>query len=171
MPRFRRSGLGTIINSVKHVIDSEGVVQQASPSLTPLATAVAARSTTFNPEEVEVGDKINGFFLSVFGIGASGQPFQGSWNWYIMKIHEGQIGDVPTPGQTGTSKLRNQIFHEEKGVPGSGDGTPVVFKGVIAVPRGMRRMREGDQFLIRIAVTSMGDDANFCIKAIYKTFS
>ncbi len=127
-------------------------------------------TAVFKPGDIRVGGKVNGFFISLFVIGATGAPLNGSINWYIIKTHEGQTAITPQPGQTGVSKIRNQIFHEEKGLAGSGDGTPMAFKGVIAVPRGMRRMREGDQFSIVLNSQDATNDATFCLKAIYKSF-
>ncbi len=103
-------------------------------------------------------------------IGASGGGLNNSLNWYISKEHTGQAGDFPQPSETGVSALRNQIFHEEKGLAGSADGTPMAFKGVIVIPRGMRRMREGDVIALHLRNLDVTNDANFCIKAIYKSY-
>ncbi len=169
---FRRSL--NLVNSIKHVIDSEGsILQTGVQSVVTIANAVPnVDSTTFTPGDVRVGSKINGFFISLFLLGSTGAGVgPGSLNWYIIKTHEGQISLLPNAGNTGTSKIRNQIFHEEKGLAGSQDGTPMAFKGVIVVPKGMRRMREGDQFHIAIRQPSSAtDDAFFCVKAIYKSF-
>ncbi len=122
------------------------------------------------PSEVMVGAKINGFFISYFLIGGTGAPVGGSQNWYIAQRHSEQSNaSFPDPGETGTSLLRNQIIHEEKGLVGSGDGTAMAFKGVIVVPRGMRRMREGDDWLL-VAKNNSTDSVNFCLKSIYKSF-
>ncbi len=159
------------INSVKHIIDVDGSLLQTG-AVSQLSVAVAVPNvdpTTFKPGDVRVGAKVNGFFLSVFIIGATGAPIGGSINWYIMKLHEGQ--SAPDPNNTGISKVRNQIFHEEKGLAGSGDGTPMAFKGVIVVPKSMRRMREGDSFVVALALNGVATaDASFCFKAIYKSF-
>ncbi len=137
----------------------------------PIATAVPnVDSTVFAPGDVRVGAKINGFFLSIFFIGATGSTTGGSINWYIIKEHANQTNFLPVPGQTGTSTMRNQIFHEEKGLAGSEDGTPMAFKGVIVVPRGMRRMREGDAFRIVFKGGNDTEEWSFCIKAIYKSY-
>jgi len=160
--------MGTQIHSIKHVIDSEGLVTE-SLSRNPIATAVVTRSTTFNPVEVEVGETINGFFITIFIIGDTGAPVDSAINWYIIKTRSGQT-TVPNASQVGLSDLRNQVFHQEKGLAGSGDGTPMAFKGVIVVPKGMRRMREGDQFEIVINLTTT-ESARFCLRAIYKSFS
>ncbi len=166
---FRRGRSRGVVQSTKHIVDTEGALTNVT-SQNVIATSVPAYSDPFTPTSVKFGEKIFGFFLSIFIIGATGAPVGGSQNWYIMKIHGGQTGDRPTPGQTGTSLLRNQIIHEEKGLAGSGDGTAMVFKGVIKVPRGMQRMREGDEWSIGL-INNGTDGAQFCIKAIYKSFS
>ncbi len=139
-------------------------------STNPIAVAVPNVDTaTFKPGDIRVGAHINAFFLSIFIIGATGAPIGGSINWYLWKSHEGQTG--VTPGLTGTSKIRNQIIHEEKGLAGSGDGTAMAFKGVIVIPKSMRRMREGDSWEIKLALNAVASgDATFCLKAIYKSF-
>ncbi len=169
MPRRFRSK--SPINSIKHIIDS---TSQSTPGLNinvPIANAVANTGTTFNPVEVRVGATINAFFLSVFMIGSGGAgQGSGSLDWYIWKEHAGQAASVPDPGSTGVSEIRNQIIHEEKGLAGSGDGTPMAFKGVIMIPRGMRRMREGDVWNVRLKNNSATGDVNLCVKAIYKSY-
>ncbi len=167
MPRFRKSLHP--VNSIKHIIDSEGTLTAAGGSFIPIAVAVPNVDTTvFKPGDIRTGAKVNAFFLSVFMIGATGTGQTGSLNWIVQKLHEGQTAD--NPGLTGTSKIRNQIIHEEKGLAGSADGTPMAFKGVVVVPRGMRRMAEGDQWFVSLRSTDATNDVNFCVKAIYKSF-
>ncbi len=169
MPRFR---VKSPINSIKHIIDSEGVILQSANSINVIADAVPnVDPTTFQPGDVRVGATINGFFLSIFMIGTTGAPVDGSSNWYLLKKSEGQDAVIPSPLNTGISKIRNQIIHEEKGLSGSGDGTPMAFKGVVVVPRGMRRMREGDQWMVVLRNGgSASNDSTFCLKAIYKSY-
>ncbi len=159
------------IQSIKHVVDQSGGLTDVASIIT-VASGVNVRSDPFSPEEVTIGETINGIFLSFFIIGASGAPLSGPIDWFIAKLRNGQSPtvDFPVPGATGASMVRNQIFHEEKGLSGSGDGTPMVFKGVIAIPKNMRRMREGDQIFIK-AKSNTGDTNNFCVKVIYKSFS
>ncbi len=168
----RRSALAPI-NSIKHIIDTSGTLLMDSTVVNvPICVAVPNVDTSvFKPGDVRVGAKVNGFFLSIFALGSTGAGIgPGSINWYISKAHSNQTG-FPAPGVTGVSTLRNQIFHEEKGLAGSQDGTPMIFKGVIAVPRGMRRMREGDSFNIRLNVENTATaDGQFCLKAIYKSY-
>ncbi len=173
MPFRNRNRLGTMIHSIKHVVETEGNVVASSRSLVPLGDAVITRSTPFNPVEIELGEKVNGIFLSVFAIGSTGAGQSGAIQWYIAKLRAGQnpSTDFPAPQLVGTSEVRSQIFHQEKGLAGSADGTPMVFKGVIVVPKHMRRMREGDQFFFAINNTDPTNGVNFCVRAIYKSFS
>ncbi len=172
MPFRRRTSSLRPVNSIKHILDSEGQLTGGITSTNVIAVAVPNVDTSvFKPGDIRVGATVNGFFLSIFVIGATGGPVNGSVNWYIMKQHAGQTGaDTPAPGQTGVSMLRNQIIHEEKGLVGSGDGTAMAFKGVVAIPKSMRRMREGDSWTIRINSIDATTDAQFCIKAIYKSY-
>ncbi len=171
MPFHRRAP--SVIQSFKHIVDSEGSLSAAAVSTNGICFTVTTKNATLNPIEVTTGEKVNAIFISLFLIGATGAGNTGSLNWYIAKKHFGQntVSDFPDPGQTGVSPLRNQIIHEEKGLAGSLDGTPMAFKGVIVIPRGMRRMREDDEFFIKIKSTDATTDSQFCLKAIYKSFS
>ncbi len=170
--RRRGSNLGNIVHSVKHVIDVEGVLTGGTTSFVPLTKSVPSLTSPFDPVECELGSTINGMFISLFLLGASGGGLNGSLNWYIVKLRATQStgAGFPQPGATGTSDVRSQIFHEEKGLAGSADGTPMAFKGVVVIPKGMRRQRDGDQFVIALRNSDATNDANFCIKAIFKTF-
>ncbi len=164
----RRSRLGQVIDSYKHIIDTSGGLSSTA-SVISLATGI---DTVTDPKtQVPTGAIVSGIFISFYIIGSSGAPRTGPIDWYIGKLRTGQNGttDFPDPGQTGGSGVRNQILHEEKGLSGSGDGTPMVFKGVIAIPRSMRRMRDGDVIFIK-AIGTGTDNPNFCVKAIYKHF-
>ncbi len=170
MARFRRRSLSPV-NSIKHIIDAQGALAAATASGVPISTAVPNLDpNTFNPVEVRVGGTINAFYLSVFMIGATGTGQDGSLNWLLYKEHAGQAAQAPDPSNAGTSMIRNQIIHQEKGLAGSADGTPMVFKGVIVIPKGMRRMREGDQWFVRLVNTDAANNVNFCVQSIYKSF-
>ncbi len=147
-------------------MDFEGSVTNVN-SRSVIAIAVAGVGSVFTPGNVSVGSKINAFFISQFQIGATGSTADGSLNWYIVQLHSGQ-GSPPNAGETGNSEIRNQIIHEEKGLAGSEDGTPMAFKGVIVIPRGMRRVREGDSWELVIRNSNVGQNTTFCTKAIYK---
>ncbi len=173
MPFHRRNRLGTQVHSVKHIVDVSGALTGGASSVFNISKVVNARSDPFDPTECVVGENVNGIFLSVFVIGATGAPLNGPIDWYIAKARNAQniVSDFPNPQATGISPMRSQIFHEEKGLAGSGDGTPMAFKGVIVIPPGMRRQRDGDQFFLKVRSEDATSDAQFCVKAIYKSFS
>ncbi len=173
MPFRRGSRLGTQIHSVKHIVDVSGGLTGGASAVVPISKVVNSRTEPFDPLECVVGETVNGIFLSVFTIGATGAPLNGPIDWYIAKARNAQsiVSDFPNPQATGISPMRSQIFHEEKGLAGSGDGTPMAFKGVVVIPRMMRRQRDGDQFFMKIRSEDATSDAQFCIKAIYKSFS
>ncbi len=169
MPFRRRQSSARPIQSVKHVVDSGGGLT-ATASVVTVANTVNSLSTPFAPVEVVLGHTVNAMFVIINIIGSTGAPVSGPVDWYIAKGRSGQLSSAfPDPGDTGQSSLRNQIFHEEKGVPGSGDGTPHVFKGVIVLPRGFRRMRDGDFVFFKLKMTT-GDTGTFCLKSIYKSY-
>ncbi len=151
-------------------MDTEGGLTDAKSTLA--VVDAVKQGSIVNPQDVEYGRKVNAFFITIFVIGSTGAPVVGSVNWYLAKAHSGQsqTADFPDPLSVGLSPVRNQIIHQEKGLVGSGDGTAMAFKGVIVVPRGMRRMREGDSWFISIKVNSATDPAQFCYRAIYKSF-
>ncbi len=169
MARFRR-GLQPV-NRIKHIVDNQGGLSGGIVSVIPIVVTVNQDSPVFNPAEVKLASTVNAFFVSVFVIGATGAPLNGAIDWYIYKRRGGQSNaDFPDPGNTGTSNVRNQIIHEEKGLAGSGDGTAMAFKGVIVIPRGMRRMREGDEWFMKLKSTDATSDAQFCTKYIFNSF-
>ncbi len=169
---FRRGSSLHPVNSIKHIVETEGLLSGAVTSSVSLAIAVPnVDTTTFKPGDIRVGAKVNGMFISVFMLGSTGSTPIGSLNWYIGKQGTSQtLSNEALPGNTGISKIRNQIFHEEKGLSGSGDGTPMAFKGVIAIPRGMRRFREGDAIVLNLRSLDATNDVQFCVKAIYKSY-
>ncbi len=171
MPFRRRMSALRPVNRTKNVIDVSGQLAGGAVSVIPVAITVEVPTSPFKPGDLMLGSHVNGMFLSIFVIGATGAPLNGSIDWYIYKLRQGQSNaDFPDPGNTGVSALRNQIFHEEKGLAGSGDGTPMVFKGVVAIPKGMRRMRSGDQIVIKLKSTDATNNAEFCVKSIYSNY-
>ncbi len=168
----RRSNKGMVINSLKHIVDSEGGLPGGGAnSNTPIATAVDVASSPFNPGDCVIGSKLTSFFLSIFIIGDSGGGVAGSQNWALTKIYQGQTAaDIPAANNLGPNGIRNQIIHTEKGLVGSADGTAMAFKGVIKVPKGFQTMRQGDQWIVSIFNADAMAQTNFCIRAIFKSY-
>ncbi len=167
MPRFMSSKRP--INSVKHVIDVVGTTLGGTTSDVPLV--LGQRGTDLaSPTEVETGSTVSSIFLSLFFLGETGGA-SGLVDWFIYKNPNGNVSppELPVPGNSGVSNMRNKIFHEEKGLAATQDGTPMVFKGVIKIPSRFRRIGDNDKFELRI-LTEIGFNAQFCVKAIYKSY-
>ncbi len=129
--------------------------------------------------EVNIGSRISSMFIEIFFITEGGEvsnevPLV---DWYIIKNGGNSFGatfdasNLPTPGATGSHINKRHILHEEKGLSGGGDasltGVPMVFKGVIRIPKGSQRIGESDVF--RICARS-NFATKFCVKVIYKWF-
>ncbi len=129
--------------------------------------------------EVNIGSRISSMFVEIFFITEGGEvsnevPLV---DWYLIKNGGNSFGatfdasNLPTPGATGSHINKRHILHEEKGLSGGGDasltGVPMVFKGVIRIPRGSQRIGESDVFRI---CGRANFATKFCIKVIYKWF-
>lgn len=178
MPRFR-SGLRPI-NSRKNIAEISGILAATTDSvLDNIILGVDQADLAVN-EEVTTGSTVNGFFFSCFFIAEGGEvanevPLV---DWYIIKDPGGTFGTtfdathLPTPGATGTHQNKRFIIHTEKGLAGGGDastaGVPMIFKGVIVIPKGMRRIAVNDRFRF---VARANFATKFCVQAIYKWYS
>ncbi len=165
---FRRNNrLGNIINSTKNVVENQGNIVATTNSeqqLISVADNYSGASTT----ETATGSKIFGVFVTIYLYNNADQV-AGSLDWYYA-VRRGAttFADFPAPNAVGLSNLRNQILHQEKGLAGTiSSGAPMVFKGVIRIPRQYQRLREGDIHFISFRSSQAG---KFCIRAIYKWY-
>ncbi len=163
---FRRRALGTIINSVKNIVDSTllGVVGATVSNVT---VALAVNDYTGSVTQCPTGSVIKSVYLFVQIISATGTA---NVDWYIWKGPNALAAGMPVPGATGGDESRKYILHEEKGIPGNAaDGAyPLTFKGVVRIPRGKQRMAENDQIQIKLVGV---DTHNICLKVIYKFYT
>ncbi len=168
MPRFSSK---RPINSIKKVIDASGATVAGTVSVIPLVNVTAGAAwVDAGNVDVPIGCTISSVFLSVFvyldqTVGVNAPII----DWYIAK-NPGTNLTLPSPGATGASDNRRWILHEEKGLSSdvTDGGTPMVFKGVIKIPRGRTRFGADDQLVIRLLTPS--HQAFFCIKCIYKFY-
>ncbi len=159
------------VHSIKSIVDSSGGLVGATSSVNDIAVAVNTLPGVTVPNNVMVGSTINAIYLSVYILGDTGGA-GGTVNWILFKNPANLMagGDLPIPGNTGVASNRRFIFHEEKGLFPSLDGTPMIFKGWIKIPPRFRRMGDDDKWQV-ILRTQGTDTANFCVQAIYKSYS
>ncbi len=173
---FRRNRYLHPINTVKHVVDTSTII--AAGTNTVLQNSVIAVDTALlaNAADVDAGSKIGAIFYVIYVYSEGGEianevPLT---DFYFLKNPGNTWGsfsatNLPTPGATGTHKNKRHILHEEKGLAGGGDasltGIPMVFKGVIRIPRGKQRFGQDDRFIVAIRTNFA---SKVCCKAIYK---
>ncbi len=168
------------INATKNIREASGIIAAVTnTSLSDLVGTVDA-ATLAGTNSVTRSSTINGIYLSLFFYSEGGElanevPLV---DWYIIKDNGGAMSTLgfaadglPTPGATGSHENKRFILHTEKGLAGGGNlllsGVPMIFKGVIAIPKGMRRMNMGDKIKI-IARSNFA--TKFCVQAIYKWY-
>ncbi len=155
------------VNRIKHVIDQQGGATIGAAFTVNLAEAKDAPILA-NTTEVETGSTINGIFLKVECNATSSAALA---NAYLM-IMKNPGGNITFPNANGVGSDDNKRFviHQEmvmfQQVTNSNPRT--LFVGVIAIPRGYRRMAPND--LLQLQLFSPGVTLNLCIQCHYKEF-
>ncbi len=178
MPFRQRNALRPI-DSVKHIVETSGIIAASTNTvIEDILDGVPAYSLATS-NGVPTGAKVNGFFHSMFIISESGEvanevPLV---DWYIIHNPGHAWGttfdasNLPTPGSTGVHKNKRHIIHTEKALAGGGDaslsGVPMAFKGVIVIPKKMRRVGEDDAFTLCIRANFA---IKFCVQSIFKHY-
>ncbi len=170
MPRYRTALRP--INRIKHVVDAEGNVTGTTNSVIDLISAVDSPDRG-SPTEVETGSKVNGIYLKVEALHASGA---GTPNLYLSVFKNPAASQVVTTldiTQMGIQATKKYSIHQEM-IMGSGDagnGLPrVVFNGVIKIPKGYIRNGPNDKLQLILRVGTSAVNFNFCMQCHYKEF-
>ncbi len=179
MARFQRGMALRPIKGIKHIVEASNISAATVNSVGMVILNGVDQYTLADVDGCPAGSKVNGIFLSIFIISEGGElatevPLA---DWYIIVDKGNQMGStfsatrLPTPGATGSHIMKSKIIHTEKGLAGGGDlslnGVPMIFKGVIVIPKGMRRVASNDQIKLCIRTNF---DSKFCVQAIYKHY-
>ncbi len=168
--RFRRSMALRPINRIKHVVDSSATLA-AGTVLTNVIVQSTDTPTLAATNSVETGAKVNGIYLRVEVASNDAQVTGAIPNVYmaISKDPGGNLAAVD-PNNVGASDNKRFVIHQEmamiQNVVSSNPRT--LFNGVIAIPRGYRRMGPNDA--INITFESPQLDISLCWQAHYKEF-
>ncbi len=156
------------VNSRKNVRDQQGGLAIGVATVSNIADAVDSPSLGV-PASCAIGSVINGLFLNV-QVRATTEAALPNAYMYICK-NPGNNLSMPDANAVGIDDNKKFIFHQEMAML-SGSTEPSIpitlFKGVIKVPKHMRRMGADDQ--IQVHLFSPGVTADFCIQAIYKWY-
>ncbi len=155
------------VDRIKHVVDAEGSVT-ATQSVIDLIEAKDA-PVKANPNEVQTGSTVNGIYLKVEVSHTSGV---GRPNIYLAIFKNPGANLTPPNANTmGASDNKRYSIHQEM-VMNSGDagnGLPrILFNGVIAIPKGYRRMGPNDKLQLLLRSPTVTSD--FCMQCHYKEF-
>ncbi len=172
MPRYSRL---RPVNSIKNISEVSSIIAATTDTIALTVSKSVDAPAVSNSNEVSNGSTINSIYLSVYVIAEGGEvanevPLV---DWYIWKNNGNQAtgSEIPTPGATGTDELKRYILHQEKGLAGGGDaslaGVPMIFKGVIKLPRTFRRQAINDRIQVMVRTTFA---SKICIQAIYKWY-
>ncbi len=167
--RYRRAMALRPISRIKHVVDNNATITAGTPVITVVAQA-HDNPTTSSPNLVKVASTINGIFLNVEV--ASNETDAGAIpNCYLMVMkNPGGNLTFPNPNAVGADDNKKYVIHQEMLMLNNiaGGNPRTLFKGVIAIPKGYRRMGVND--LIQVSVYSTALNFTFCLQAIYKEF-
>ncbi len=166
---FRNRGMALRpVHRIKHVVDKQGAVALGVVDDTQLVSAVDA-PVLGNTNEVETGSKVNGIYLRVEVVNTGVTGVLANAYLAVFKSPGGSIS-INNPNTIGTDKDKRYVIHQEMVMLNMTDnGNPrTLFNGVIAIPRGYRRMGPADLLIVRIF--SPGVELSFCIQCHYKEF-
>jgi len=164
------------VNSIKHVVDTNGAISGATVSTTDIATVVNDPDYTTATNQVKTGSRIAAFFLSVQVVLST--PAGGINNLYmaVLKNPSNQLS-VIRPDLIGTEQERKFVIHQEMLMLGNGVDqgsfiSKMMFKGVIGLGRYKRQgIKDKIQVLLSHRTGEVTQITDFCIQAIYKEIS
>ncbi len=148
--------------------------QSAIPVNTKIPTVIAdtVDQPTSGLNEVQTGCTINGVFITIEGV-ASETSTTATPNVYVLVYKSpGQNLAIPNGNAVGASDNRKWIIHQEMVMinPVDGGNPRNLFKGVVVIPKHMRRMGPDDRLATQIFIPSTGVAMNVCQQFHYKEF-
>ncbi len=180
MPFHRRmSNRLRPIDSVKHITEISGILAAGTNTVVHNPIDAVDTYTLSDSNGVPIGSKVFSFYFSIFFYTEGGEvanevPLV---DWYIIKSPGGawastfDADNLPTPGSQGVHKNKRWVIHTEKGLAGGGDaslsGVPMIFKGVIRIPKHMQRTASDDTFLVCARANFA---TKFCVQTVYKHY-
>ncbi len=169
MARFRRGNSLRPINSVKHVIDNQGGLVAGTQATVSLVEGTNSYAIA-NADGVPTGSKVNSLFLNV-QVAATGTAALANIYMMLYKNPGSNITVIPDANTIGTSDFKKLVFHQEM-IMTEKNTTAIprtLFKGVLMIPKHMRRIGADDE--IRIALLTPGVTYDYCVQCIYKHYT
>ncbi len=162
------------VKSVKHIVDTATSAAAGAVATIILAQTVDSPSTA-NVEQVNVGSTINSIFLRVEVFATS--TFSGVPRVY-MAVMKNPGNNLPSinPSSVGDNDEKRFVIHQEMTMVGNGalgSFPRTMFKGVVRLPRGYRRMGVLDRLVLLVAhdAAETTGITNVCQQCIYKEYN
>ncbi len=169
--RSRRKNFLRPINRIKHVVDSQFATIIDTVADTVLVQAIDT-PTLADVDGVETGSTVNGIYLKVEVVSNSETGVLP--NAYIM-IFKNPGGNLtfPKPNVVGGDDNKKYVLHQEMLMLDSDQLSTthiprIVFNGVIAIPRHLKRFAPNDNLVLR--AFTPGITALWCMQCHYKEF-
>ncbi len=155
------------INRIKHVTDVQVGATAGTTTDTNIINTVDS-PTIASTNQVAKGSTINGIFVSLEVVATSSAALSNCY-MIILKNPGGNL-TMPAPNVVGSNDNKRYVFHQEMVMlqQQTNSNPRSLFKGVIAIPKGYRRMTSGD--LITIRVLAPGVNINFCLQTHYNEY-
>ncbi len=165
--RFNRRQNLRPINRIKHVTDLQSGITAGTTEDTNIVNTVD-NPTIASTNQVEKGSTINGIFVSLEVVATTSAALSNAY--MIIAKNPGGNLTLPAPNVVGANDNKRYVFHQEMIMlqQQTNSNPRTLFKGVVVIPRGFRRMSSGD--LITIRVLSPGVNLNYCLQTHYKEF-
>ena len=160
------------IQSTKHIVDLQGGIIGNATERRTLVTAVD-NPVLANTSNVASGSKVSSMYLNVTVLSQANTALNNIY-FMIFKNPQGNIPDseIPPANQVGSSEFKRQVFHQEmRMLSDASNSIPsTMFQGVLKIPRIFHTMRVGDQIGINFFSPGAGNDVDFCVQCIYKSY-
>ncbi len=171
--RSRQLGLRPV-NRLKHVVDTNGAIILALPSVTDVISTVDNPSTG-SSNQVKPTSIVRSIFLQVEVIGKDSAA--GVDNIYMI-VFKNPSADlvIPAVDSVGTSDKRKFVIHQEMRMldfKGTTSGFPrTLFRGVIKIPQPYQR--NGVQDKLQVVLGHRAGETTqlteFCLQCIYQEY-
>ncbi len=160
------------VNRIKHVVDQQTAIATGTAIPSVVANAVDA-PTLASTTSVAIGSTINGFYITTEVVASeSSTTDTPNFYWMFYKNPGNNVATIPNANAVGSSDFKKYVIHQEMVmIQGQDNQSPRnVFKGVIVVPKHMRRMGPGDIWYIQHFIPSTGTAVNACSQIHFKEF-
>ncbi len=155
------------VHRIKHVIDNQGGMIAGT---TVSHDIIQARDAPVlaNVAEVESGSKVNGIYLKVEAYATNTAALANLYMAVVKNPGNNLSGFIPNT--IGSNDNKRFVIHQEMVMmEKNSTGNPrTVFNGVIAIPRGYRRMAINDTLSVKLLTP--GVTADYCLQCHYKEF-